>query len=136
MHRTVIIMLVLFLGGCATTTKTSLPPQEQADLVKINHKTEISDGITIKRFTDFINTLPNRWTVPWSGPPVGQYYFEFYRSRKFIGSFGIAPNFFCRDYGNFFSQPASQEQIETVGRIVGIDLIKQMNERKNARTTP
>lgn len=125
------IMLSFLLCGCVTNTNVELPILAQADLVKISYNpnrsmiTEIKDTVTIEKLTTFINTLPNRWSIPWYGPLVGQYNFDFYRNGTFIGNFGVGSSFFCRTHADFFSQPASQEQIEAVGRIVGIEFLSK-----------
>jgi len=129
------IILSLLLCGCITID-TTLPPQKEADLIQVigipgrpnPPITEITNRPTIEALTEFINALPNRWSVPWYGPPVGQYYFEFYSNATFLGNFYIGANFFGRDQGNFFSQDATQEQIDDLGIIIGVDLWEEFEK--------
>jgi len=124
------------VAGCTHNEK--LPPQQPADLVKISTLAgfpelplkEIREKEQIEKLVSFVNALPNRWNVPWYGPPVGQVNFEFYADKKFVGNFYVGTFFFGRDRGNFWSQNANKAQIEELSKIVGLDIWAYLNEKK------
>ena len=118
----------LLLSGCGPYEK--LPAQKPAGLVKITtmagyptlSRRDIKEKEKVDELVAFVNSLPNRWSVPWYGPPVGRVYFEFIGDRRSVGNFYLGPDFFGRDTDRHFSQDASRSRIEELGRIVDIDL--------------
>ena len=132
-------LLCLGLGlvaGCTNYTK--LQPQQSADLVKISTiagfpelpRKEIGEKEQVAKLVSFVNSLPNRWNVPWYSPPVGQINFEFYADKKMVGRFYVGTFFFGRDGGNFWSQNANRTQIEELSKIVGLDIWAYLNGEK------
>src|SRR4051812_22480478 len=92
------VLLLGFQFGCfqaASSRKVvSLHPLGKADVVKVTNSygspiqmKEIRDQERIDRLLLFINALPQKWSVPWSGPPVGKISFSFYEKERFVGSF-------------------------------------------------
>ena len=131
MERIFIIIALFLVVGCAS--KESLPPQEMVDEIRVERthpNTELlilKDIETIESIVAFINTKKHGWSVPWYGPPVGQIYLNLYKNEKFVGNFYIGPKFFGRDYGNFWSQTANDEDIEKFGSLLGLDLMELIN---------
>jgi len=131
-----VVLFCLLLAGCTTYEK--LPAQRQADLVTITTlpgfpelpRKEIRGADQIAALVSFVNSLPNRWNVPWAGPPVGQVNFEFYSHGKFVGNFYVGPNFFGRDAGNFWSQSTDRTKIVELGKIVELDLLTYIDAKK------
>lgn len=118
----------LFFSSCGTGEK--LPLQASADLIKIVTMAgapkialrEIREKEKIAALISYVNALPNRWTIPWYGTPVGRVYFQFISSGKNIGNFFVGPNFIGRESGKVYSQGAERGTIEEVGKIIGFDL--------------
>ncbi|HKI71425.1 MAG TPA: hypothetical protein VKA81_03545, partial [Verrucomicrobiae bacterium] len=88
----------IFLMGCISTAHKdeTLNPQAPADLVKIdkNHGSElpiaeIEVADRIEKLVSFVNSLPQKWSVPWYGPPVGKVYFNFYKDGRAVGNFYV-----------------------------------------------
>ncbi len=128
MKQLAVYLLFMFLAGCADNQ--SLPPQDLVDVIRVeqNHPKQdlvvLRDKEKVKAVIDFINTKQDGWSVPWYGPPVGQIYLTLYKNDKFVGNFYVGPYFFGRDLGNFWSQSASENEIENLGSILGVDLLK------------
>jgi hypothetical protein len=129
MNRGLIIMVgCLFFSACGTGEK--LPVQGPADLIKVVTMAgspklalkEIREKEKIAALVAFVNELPDHWSIPWYGPPVGRVYFQFISGGKNIGNFFVGPNFVGRESGKAYSQGARKGTIEDVGKIVGIDL--------------
>src|ERR1700685_2056958 len=118
----------LLLSACGSGEK--LPRQAPADLVKITtlagipklQLKEIRDKEKVAGLIAYVNSLPDRWGIPWYGAPVGRVYFEFISGGKSIGNFFVGPNFIGRESGKTYSQGAEKSRIQEVGKIVGIDL--------------
>jgi hypothetical protein len=95
---------------------------------------DITNTDRVEKFVSFVNSLPQDWSVPWYGPPVGRVYFDFYRGETNVGNLYVGPNFFGRDVYyregsvKFYSQSASKTQIQDLGRIIGFDLWKYVQE--------
>jgi hypothetical protein len=125
MKHIALIIFLIALFGCAD--KKTLPPQELVDIIRVeqnhpeNELVVITDKEKIQAVVDFINKKKSGWSVPWYGSPVGQVYLELYKNEKFVGNFYVGPNFFGRDLGNFWSQPASKNEIAELGSILGIN---------------
>jgi hypothetical protein len=125
-----IVLLSMIVACSLSEDSHELKPQGEADSIRLRvrfgtelPKQEITDEIQISRLTHFINALPDKWSVPWYGPPVGTIYFDFYHSGRFIGNFYVGPDFFGRDAGNnFCSQPATSQQLDVLSAIVGFDI--------------
>jgi hypothetical protein len=128
------LLVCLSVAGCATYK--TLPAQGPADFVEITTlggrpklaKKEIREKERIEALVAFVNALPNKWGVPWYGPPVGAVSFTFYSDGKFCGHFHVGPVFFGRE--NFSSQATSQKKIEELGGIVDIDLWGYITAKK------
>lgn len=118
----------LFFSSCGTGEK--LPLQAPADLIKIVTMAgaprlamrEIREKEKIAALVSYVNALPNRWSIPWYGTPIGRVYFQFISSGKSIGNFFVGPNFVGREAGKAYSQGAERGTIDEVGKIVGVDL--------------
>jgi hypothetical protein len=118
----------LLLTGCGSGEK--LPLQAPADLVKITTlagtpklaRKEIREKEKVAALVAYVNSLPDRWNIPWYGAPVGRVYFEFISGGKSTGNFFVGPNFVGRESGKAYSQGAGKSRIQEVGKIVGIDL--------------
>jgi len=127
------LVLCLLLEGCGTHRK--LPEQGAADVVKITTlagfprlpRKEIRDKARIAALVSFVNSLPNKWGIPWYGPSVGRVYFEFISGKKSAGNFYVGADFFGRDADKHYSQDASRERIEALGKIVELDLWAYVN---------
>jgi hypothetical protein len=130
-------MLVLFLllAGCGR--HEALPVQGPADIVKITTmagfprlpRRDIRDKERIAALASFINSLPEKWGIPWYGAPVGRVYFEFISKGKDVGNFYLGPNFVGRVEGKSYSQTATRGQIEELGKIVELDLWAYLNDK-------
>ena len=135
------VMVAVLLCGCAAhkavIKDAALPPIASADLITVQNPlvgpigiTDITNKEQISKFAAFVSALPNQWTVPWYGSPIGQVYFTFYKGGARIGNFYVGPNFFGRNTEykdglfDFFSQPATKAQIQEVGQIAGFDVWK------------
>jgi hypothetical protein len=121
------------LCGCGLSTR--LPEQKPADIVRITtmagypglSRRDIRQKERIDALVAFVNSLPNRWGIPWYGPPVGRVYFEFISAKKGVGNFYVGRDFFGRDTDRHYSQDTSRARIEALGRIVDIDLWGYIN---------
>ncbi len=101
-----IIILLLFFSGCRSQ---KIPPLGQVDRVKVSGRalaesTEITSPEKIEKIIQFVNSLPDGWSEPWSGPPAASVLMEFWNDGKFIGNFGISSDFVTRDYDGLWSQ--------------------------------
>jgi hypothetical protein len=120
----------------------ALPQMPDSDFVSIRGGfkdspfplSNVTDAGKIHEIRSFINSLPPKWNVPWYGPPVAMYNFEFHRNGEFIGRFGIGPSFFTRDEGNFYSQHATEDQMKQLSSILEVDLSNLLNQSKNGIT--
>jgi|CZKI01.1.fsa_nt_gi hypothetical protein len=129
------LVLPLLLAGCGTHQK--LPAQQPADRVRITTLAgfpnlplrEIREKERVAALVAFVNSLPNKWSIPWYGPPVGRVYFEFVSARRTAGNFYVGPEFFGRDTDRHYSQDASREKIVELGKIAGVDLWGYVNGR-------
>ncbi len=118
----------LFLAACGSGEK--LPLLASADLIKVTTlagtpklpRKEIREKEKVAALITYVNSLPDHWSIPWYGAPVGRVYFEFISGGKNIGNFFVGPNFIGRDAGKTYSQGAEKSRIQEVGNIVGIDL--------------
>jgi len=131
MKRVLAVFIMFVVAGCVS--KESLPPQEIVDEIRIEQtypNTELlilSSKEKVEGVIAFINTKKNGWSVPWYGAAVGQIYLNLYKSEKFVGNFYVGADFFGRDYGNFWSQSASEEEIKKLGMLLGLDLLGHVN---------
>jgi hypothetical protein len=127
-------VLFLALCGCddsSLVTQTivgeTLPPIADVSRVGVRVRGSLEQEITspakIEELLQFVNSYDAEWRVPFAGPPVGQIYFDFYDGEKFVGNFYVGPSFFGRDYGNFFSQTVTDEEIGELQEIVGFPLL-------------
>ena len=139
MKKLFFIVCAMVLVGCSISARAeTLKPQVEADVVKLK-KTygnalpveAIEEKERVMRLVTFVNALPQKWNVPWYGPPVGKVYFEFYREGKLVGNFYAGPDFFGRDGHNFWSQKASKKQMEALGEIVGFNLWAYIHEKRS-----
>lgn len=126
-----IFILLSLLGSFSPVSvlARTLAAQPSADLMKLRGSSrgtpplaEIREPARIAAITAFINRLPDKWSVPWYGAPVGQIYFEFFKDGKFVGNFYIGPGFFGRDRGGFYSQRARPPQLAELSALVGFDV--------------
>jgi len=128
-------MLCLLLAGCGAREK--LPAQQPADFVRITTlagfpelpRREIREKERVAALVAFVNSLPSKWSIPWYGPPVGRVYFEFVSARRTAGNFYVGPDFFGRDTDRHYSQDASREKIQELGKIAGVDIWGYVNGR-------
>jgi hypothetical protein len=129
--------LLLGCSSCVSNKAVILKPLAAADVVKVRDRLstslpvgDITDKERVEKIVSFVNSLPQNWSVPWYGPPVGQVYFDFYRGGTNVGNFYVGPDFFGRDanYGHgsfeFYSQSATETQIREFGKIAGFDVWK------------
>lgn len=129
--------LLLGCSSCVSNRVATLNPLVVADVVKVQDRLstslsvgDITNNERVEKIVSFVNSLPQRWSVPWYGPPVGQVYFVFYRGGTNVGNFYVGPSFFGRDvnYGHgsfqFYSQSATETQIREFGKIAGFDVWK------------
>jgi len=139
MKKILLTVCTALLVSCSVYVRAeTLKPQVEADQVKLK-KTygsalpveAIEEKAKVLRLIAFVNSLPQKWHVPWSGPPVGKVYFEFYRDGRAVGNFYAGPDFFGRDGSDFWSQKASKKQMETLGEIVGFDLWVYIHEKRS-----
>jgi len=138
------ICAVVSLLGCAPHAHDKaviLRPLVTADVVKIHDNNgnalpvgDITNTDRVEKFVSFVNSLPQDWSTPWYGPPVGRIYFDFYKNETNVGNLYVGPNFFGRDVYyregtiKFYSQSATEPQIKELGRIVGLDVWKYVQE--------
>jgi hypothetical protein len=136
-----ILVLSLLLAGCGARGK--LPAQPPADYVRITTlagfpglpRRDIREKERVAALVAFVNSLPGKWSVPWYGPPVGRVYFEFFSARRIEGNFYVGPDFFGRDTDKHYSQAASPEKIQELGKITGVDLWGYVNGRSPGLST-
>jgi hypothetical protein len=127
------LMAFILLAGCGR--HEVLPEQAPPDLVKVTtmagfpklSRREIREKEQIAALVSFVNSLPDKWGIPWYGPPVGRVYFEFINRGKITGNFYVGPNFFGRVAGKSYSQGATRGEIEELGKIVELDLWGYLN---------
>ena len=138
------ICAVVPLLGCSPRPQdkaVTVRPLVAANVVKVHDNLnnvlpvgDITNTDRVEKFVSFVNSLPQDWSVPWYGPPVGRVYFDFYRGETNVGNLYVGPNFFGRDVYyregsvKFYSQSASKTQIQDLGRIIGFDLWKYVQE--------
>jgi hypothetical protein len=107
-----------------------LPPVEAPDLIRVERThpkqllAELKEPQQIAPIVTFINARLAGWSVPYYGPPVGQVYLFLYKSGECIGDFYVGPSFFGRDYGEFLSQRAAEEEIAHLGQLLGMPLVE------------
>jgi hypothetical protein len=123
-----IALVLCVAAGCAKHEK--LPAQDGADVVTISTLAGapalpvrvIRDKAQVTALVSFVNSLPDKWSIPWYGASVGQVYFEFISGGKSVGTFCVGQEFFGRVAGKAYSQGASRGRIEDLGKVVGLDL--------------
>ena len=75
----------------------------------------ITDADSIRAITGFARSHQDRWSVPWSGVPVGRVQIEFFSQGGFVGDLGVGRGFFTtQQRGGFYSRPVTtndQDQI-------------------------
>ncbi len=107
-----------------------LPPVETPDLIRVerNHPKqlliELQDPQQIAPIVSFINAKLNGWRVPWYGPPVGQVYLLLYKNGEPTANFYVGPWFFGRDYGEFLSQRATEQEVARLEQILGVPIVE------------
>ena len=144
--KVILLSICAFVSllGCAPPAHDKvviLRPLVAADVVKIRDNNDnalpvgdITNTDQIEKFVSFVNSLPQDWSTPWYGPPVGRVYFDFYKGETNVGNLYVGPNFFGRDVFyregsiKFYSQLASEPQIKGLGKILGFDLWKYVQE--------
>lgn len=138
----IVILCGLLFSGCVSLPEPETVVLPELDNIsKIVMRTnypreqlvEISDHLVIQRVLDFINQRNEGWSVPWSGPPIGQVYFHFYDNGEYKGNFYVGPNFFGRNVGNFWSKQAEKEEIDELGILLGLPML-ELIERKEGTT--
>ncbi len=136
------LMVFVLLAGCGR--HEVLPEQAAPDLVKITTmagfpklpRRDMREKEQIAALVAFVNSLPDKWAIPWYGAPIGRVYFEFITRGKIIGNFYVGPNFFGRVAGKSYSQGASRGQIEDLGKLVELDLWGYLSGDKVADQAP
>jgi len=131
------ILILATIAGCGDSTSGStgvidriLPPIGEADLIEVRHGgklepfLQIAEPSTIEELRRFVNSYPAGWSVPFTGPPVGQLYFDFYSQGKFVGNFYVGRGFFGRDDEDFYSRSASDDETAKLTSIVGFDVLE------------
>ncbi len=129
------LLSCLLVTGCGK--HETLPEQGAADVVTVSTLagapklplTMIRDKDRISALVAFVNSLPNRWSIPWYGPSVGQVYFEFISKGKSVGIFCVGQDFFGRNVDKAYSQSASRGQIEELGKLVDVDVWAYINSK-------
>ena len=127
-----LFLFLFILNGCAGNE--TLPQQKRADEIRVEkiypkeQLFKIEDQEKIDEIIAFINSKREGWGVPWFGPPVGKIYIHFYKEKKVNGNFYVGSNFFGRDITNFWSKPASRKEIQKLGELLNIDLLKIIPE--------
>ena len=117
----------------ALTWTRELPPIETPDRIRVERThpkqllAELKELQQIAPVVGFINARLAGWSVPYYGPPVGQVYLFLYKNGEFIGDFYVGPWFFGRDYGDFFSQRATKEEIARLEHMLGVPLAEIVN---------
>ena len=117
-------------GSSSGVFHETLPPIGEADRIEVRRhgmtgpSHQITEISTIEDLRGFINSYPAGWSVPLSGPPIGQVYFDFFYRDTFIGNFYVGPRFFGRDHGNFFSRSATDDEIAKLNSIVGFAVLE------------
>ncbi len=132
-----VVALLTVIAACDDSSLGStgvidqiLPPIVEADRIDVRRhgnlesSLQITEPSTIDELRKFVNSYPAGWSVPFTGPPVGQLYFDFYSQDVFVGNFYIGPQFFGRDHGNFFSRSATEDEIAKLNSIVGFAVLE------------
>ena len=131
------LLVVITIPACGDSSLGSdrvmdriLPPIGEADRITVRHQgnlepfLEITDPSTIAELRQFVNSYHAGWGIPFTGPPVGQLYFDFYSQDEFLGNFYVGPSFFGRDHDIFFSISATDEDISQISSIVGFAVLE------------
>ena len=137
LSRAIVTLSLFIIAACSDGSLGSdgvidqiLPPIGEADRIeirrhgKLDPSLQIRESSTIEELRGFINSYAAGWGVPFTGPPVGQLYFDFYSQDKFVGNFYVGRQFFGRDHGNFFSRTATDVEIEKLDSIVGFTVLE------------
>ena len=108
----------------------TLPPVEAPDFIQVERNypkqvlAELRDPDKVRAVIAFINSKRTGWDVPWYGPPVGQVYLKLIKSDKLVDNFYVGPWFFGRDRGNFWSQKASEQEVQQLGELINVPLLE------------
>ena len=115
---------ILFFMEIDGVVDQIIPPMGEADVVEVRRTgirdpfMEITNSARIDELREFVNSYSAGWTVPLTGPPVGELYFDFYREGELIGNFYYGPGFFGRDHGGFFSRSVTDEETRKLSSIL------------------
>jgi hypothetical protein len=95
--------------------KTNNP---RGDLVK-----EIRDPEQVARIVAFANENLTGYREPWLGEPLPAIDVAFYDRRRYVGHFGVGPEFFEIHRGSitFMSRPASERQVREIMQLINVD---------------
>lgn len=132
--RRVFIIAALLLSSCGQPTV--LKPEAIPDVIQVEQNypgkkllVVLKDRAKIEKVIAFVNARPNNWSVPLAGPPVGKVYLLFLKDNKIHGNFYVGSSFFGRDQDNFWSQPATNDEIAQLGQLLDLPLLEIINAK-------
>jgi hypothetical protein len=124
----VLALMALLLSS--VTEAATLPPVEAPDVIEVERNypkqviAELRDPDKVRAVVSFMNSRLTGWDVPWYGPPVGQVYLKLVKNDRLVDNFYVGPWFFGRDRGNFWSQRATEQEVQKLGELIGVPLLE------------
>jgi hypothetical protein len=83
---------------------------------------KISDPLAILKVVEFINKRREGWETPITGFPDTRVKLQLYRDGQFSGSFGVTErSFSMQRHGRWDSKPATEQEVQEILSILGID---------------
>lgn len=121
---------LMSIFGCSSPPR-NFPPWRRVTRVEVL-RTDKPDGDLIKEIRDpeqvarivaFANDNLTGYREPWFGEPLPAIDVAFYDRRRYVGHFGVGPEFFEIHRGSitFMSRPASEPQVREIMRLINID---------------
>ncbi|HJU27842.1 MAG TPA: hypothetical protein VJ718_01650 [Candidatus Binataceae bacterium] len=123
-------VFALTLVGCASPPR-DFPPWSRVTRVEVLRTDnphgdvlkEIRDPTQVARIVAFANENLTGYREPWFGEPLPAIDVAFYDRRRYVGHFGVGPEFFEIHRGmiTFMSRPASERQVREIMRLINVD---------------
>jgi len=123
-------MLLPAAAGCSSAPR-DFPPWKRVTRVEVlktddprgDVVKEIRDPGQIARIVAFANANLTGYREPWFGEPLPAIDVAFYDRRRYVGHFGVGPEFFEIHRGSitFMSRPASEQQVHEIMQLINVD---------------
>ena len=82
---------------------------------------EIQSHETLMSLADFAQAHNSGWDYPWYGPPVARLRVDFYAGDRFLGDFGVGPNFLSAQGCDYFqSRGVSRSDRKKLISLIGV----------------